>query len=111
MSEKKSEIKFTVQLDENRMPEKISWHATEAGFAGEKSCKGLMISIFDEHEKNTLKIDLWTKEMMVEEMDRFFAETLMSMADTYSKATSNKEMTDSISEFARDFAKKTGVTK
>lgn len=106
-----SNISFKIQLDEKRLPAEIEWEASEAGFAGKNKCKGIMVSIFDEAEKNTLKIDLWTKDMMVDEMNRFFSETLMSMADTYIKATGDQEMTNSLQTFARDFAKKTGVLK
>ena len=109
--EYKSEIKFTVHLDETRLPVKINWEATEAGFVGEKTCKGIMVSIFDEAENNTLKIDLWTKEMLIDEMNRFFSETFMTMADTYSKATGNAEISNSIKQFASDFADKTGILK
>jgi len=79
---KKSEIKFTVSLDEQKQPLAIEWQADESGVEGVKSCKSLMISLWDEREKSTLRIDLWTKDMMVNEMQRFFYESLSSMADT-----------------------------
>ena len=104
-----SEIKFNVHLDETRLPLKIEWSATESGFADNKACKAMLVSIFDEKEKNTLKIDLWTNEMLVDEMKQFFAETLSALGDTYLNATGETEAAESIRQFARDFAKKAGI--
>ena len=106
---KTSEINFKVTLDENNLPLGINWEADSMNESG--SSKSVFIALWDSKENNTLKIDLWTKEMMIEEMNRFFAETFLSMADTYSKATGQKEITESIREFANSFAKKTGVMK
>lgn len=106
-----SEIKFTIHLDEQKLPERIEWHATEAGFTGGRDCKGIMISLFDKTEKSTFKIDLWTKEMEVPEMSRFFAETFISMADTYFKATGDEEMTEGIRTFAKSFAERSGFAE
>lgn len=108
-TKKTSEIKFTVHLDEAKLPVKIDWYASDAGLGDNKTCKALMISLFDEKEATTLKIDLWTKDMLVDEMKRFFAETFMSMADTYDNATGDKEMTEGMRKFAREFAEKAGV--
>ncbi len=104
-----SEIKFNVHLDASRLPVKIDWTATESGFADNKGCKAMLVSIFDEKEKNTLKIDLWTNEMLIEEMKQFFAETLSALGDTYQNATGETEAAESIRQFARDFAKKAGI--
>lgn len=108
---KTSEIKFTVKLDENKLPVGIDWNASDAGLTDNKSCKALMVSVFDEKEKNTFKIDLWTKDMMVDEMKRFFFETFMSMADTFERATGEKELSEEIKKFTEWFGKKTEVIK
>ena len=108
---KKSEIKFSIVLDEKNLPETIKWKADASGMEGEKPCKSIMISLWDSPDNGTLRIDLWTKQMMVEEMQRFFYETFVSMADTYQRATHEKEIAGVIREFAKVFGEKTKVLK
>src|ERR1039458_7316302 len=85
MVAKTFELKFTVQVDENHLPLAIDWE-TDDGNERSKS-KSVLIGLWDSNEKNTLRIDLWTKEMSVDEMKRFFHQNLLSMADTFKKAT------------------------
>lgn len=106
---KKSEIKFTVTLDEFKQPVSIDWQAEDSGIEGVKACKSLMIALWDEKEKSTLRIDLWTKEMMVNEMQRFFYESLNSMADTYMRATNDDSTAAELREFSLKFAKKASM--
>ena len=102
---KNSEIKITVELDENKMPEKIDWEATDAGFDGKKDARTLMLSLWDPNEKLTLGIDLWTKEMMVEDMKAHFYQMFQKMADTFERSTQGVEGANMIRDFADDFAK------
>ena len=76
---------------------------------GEKTCKAMLLSFFDEDTRDTLKIDLWTKEMQVVEMDRFFYQNLRAMADTYFRATKNQELANHMQQFANYFGEKTEV--
>lgn len=108
---KTSEIKFSVTLDESRMPESIRWTADDSGVAGEKEGSAVMISIWDPKDSCTLKIDLWTKKMMVEEMQHLFYETLRSMADTYKRSTNDEKASAEITAFAQRFGQMTGVLK
>lgn len=103
---KKSEIKFTVKLDDDNVPAAIYWEATDADFQGEKACDAIMISIWDKEEKNALSIDLWTKDMLVGEMNAHFFLTLLKMADSYQRATNNEELAEMIRRFAEGFADK-----
>jgi gliding motility-associated protein GldC len=101
---KQSEIKFTVTLDENNLPEKIDWSATDGG---EKSTsKSVMIALWDAQENNTLRIDLWTKDMMVDEMKQFYHQCLLSMADTFERATGEAESAKDMRRFAQSFGEK-----
>lgn len=104
-----SEIKFNVTLDETRVPEAITWSATESGIDGVKPCNAIMLSIWDPKDRGTLRIDLWTKEMMVEDMKKFFFENFMAMADTYMRATNDSENTKEIKKFAEEFLHNTGM--
>ena len=103
---KEAEINFVVKLDEDNSPSEIFWGASEADFEGLKPCESLMISMWDRVEKNTLSIDLWTKDIEVGEMSAHFYFTFMKMADTYQRATNNTELSEIIRNFAREFAGK-----
>ena len=103
---KKSEIKIFVELDDQKMPINIEWEATDAGFDGKKPAKTLMLSLWDEKENVTLGIDLWTKEMTVEEMNVHYHQMLFKMAETFEKATLNKEAASLLRDFSSEFARK-----
>lgn len=101
---KSSEIKFTVHLDEHHVPEKIDWEASDAN--EKSSCKAMLTSLWDENENNTLRIDLWTKDMLVDDMKRFFHQTIVTMSDTLERATGETEMAKEMKEFGTHFAEK-----
>ncbi len=100
-----SEIKFIVQLDENRVPEKLHWTAQDGGVELEES-KAIMLSIWDNKNKETLRIDLWTKDMQVDEMKVFFHQTLVAMSETYHRATADEKMAATMKDFCDYFAEK-----
>lgn len=101
---KQSEINFKVTLDDNNLPEKIDWSATEGG--EQSSSKAVMIALWDAKENNTLRIDLWTKDMMVDEMKQFYHQCLLSMADTFDRATGEAETAKEMRGFAQHFGEK-----
>lgn len=100
-----SEIKFTVELDENKIPEKLKWDAKDGGIENE-STKAVLISVWDDKKKETLKMDLWTKDMPLNEMQHFFHQTLLSMSDTFLRATNDEKMTATMRDFCEYFAEK-----
>lgn len=106
-----SEIKFTVTLDDKKLPEKIEWEATDAGFEGKKEGKTMMISVWDKDENATLSIDLWTKEMLIDDMNIHFHQIFNKLAETYERATKNKEVADMVRGFSSDFADKVEIIK
>ena len=103
---KEAEIKFSIKLDDNNIPVAIFWEASDSEFDGKKACDSVMISIWDKEEKNTLSLDLWTRDMIVGEMNAHFFLTFMKMAETYERATKNKEVANMIKGFANDFTTK-----
>lgn len=106
MSQKiNSEINFFIELDENRVPEKLSWSAKDGGVDAEDA-KAVMLSIWDSKVQETLRIDLWTKDMPVDEMKLFFHQTLVAMADTFERATGDEKMTATMKDFCDYFAEK-----
>ena len=107
-SKNKSQLVFDVDLDENMVPEKISWTAENQQTS---ECKAFMTSLWDDKESNTMRIDLWTKEMMIEEMRHFFVQSLITMADTFQRATNDSESAEELRNFSKEFGKKLGVIK
>jgi gliding motility-associated protein GldC len=105
-----SEIKFLVELDHNRVPEKLSWTAQDGGVEAEEA-KAMMLSIWDAKAQETMRIDLWTKDMPVDEMKVFFHQTLVAMADTYNRATADEKMTATMKDFCDYFAEKLELKK
>jgi len=102
----KSNINIQVELDDEKMPELIEWNAPGGGVDGMQKAQALLLGLWDAHEKSALRIDLWTKKMMVDEMNDFFYQTFFGMADTYLRATKNKELAAEMKEFAKNFLKK-----
>jgi gliding motility-associated protein GldC len=106
---KTSEIKFKVTVDENNLPVSIEWDAPDSG---EKSkCKSVMIALWDEKENNTLRIDLWTKDMMVDEMKKFYHQNIMTLTDTYLRATGDTKTANSVTAIFSQVGKDIGVIK
>ena len=101
-----SKITVDVTLDENRVPESITWNATDNVAGSAQKAKGMILSFWDGAEKTALRVDLWTKEMMVDEMADFFYQTIMTMADTYDRATHQHELVDDMKTFAKSFYEK-----
>ena len=99
----KSTITIDVLMDENKIPETIVWNASDSGADQAQKAKALMLAFWDGAEKAALRIDLWTKDMMVDEMADFFYQTMMTMADTYGRATNHAELVDEMKAFAKDF--------
>lgn len=101
-----SQINIKVELDEEKMPEKIEWLAPDGGVDTPQEAKAILLGLWDGQEKSALRIDLWTKKMMVDEMNDFFYQTFFGMADTYVRATKNGELANELKEFAKSFHKK-----
>jgi gliding motility-associated protein GldC len=105
-----SKIELNVVLDENRVPEKLNWSAQDGGVNNEEA-KAVMLSVWDSKAQETLKIDLWTKDMPVDEMKLFFHQTLVTMSDTFLRATQDEKMTATMKDFCDYFADKLELKK
>lgn len=99
---KESKIEVTVRLDENQVPESIEWEATD-GVAKTES-KAMLLTFWDKKEGNSMRMDLWTKEMTVDEMKMFYFQSFMTMADTFERATNESEVANQMKEFGQWFA-------
>ena len=103
-------IELKVKLDENRVPEKLSWTAEDGGIKNEEA-KAMMLSVWDSKAQETLRVDLWTKDMPVDEMKLFFHQTLVEMSNTYQRATNDEKMTATMKDFCDYFAEKLDLKK
>lgn len=107
-SNRKSNIKIEVGLDDNNVPETLSWSAVDGGVENQNT-KALLLSVWDDLNKEALRVDLWTKDMPMEEMKMFFHQVFSTMANTYETATSEKEVALKIRLFAEEFAVAAGI--
>lgn len=89
---KKSTINFTVQLDDNNIPDKILWDATDKPDPGLTETKAISIALWDHLQKNTLRIDLWAKDMPVDEMKRFYIDCIGGIAQSILSSTNDEFM-------------------
>lgn len=105
-----SKIELTVELDENKVPEKLSWSAEEGGIV-DKDAKAILLSVWDDKAKEALRIDLWTKVMSVDDMKMFFHQTLVGMSDTFNRATQDAKMSATMKDFCDYFAEKLELKK
>ena len=106
----KSVINIDVALDENRVPEKLSWTARDGGVV-DQDTKAIMLSVWDSKPQESMRIDLWTKDMPVDEMKLFFHQTLVSMSETFERATGDKQMSETMKDFCDYFAEKLELKK
>lgn len=102
----KSTISINIDLDENKVPQQISWNASDSTADMAQLAKSMMVAFWDGADKSALRIDLWTKDMMVDEMADFYYQNMMGMADTYLRATQQQELVDEMKKFAKEFYRK-----
>ena len=102
----KSTIQIDVLLDPNKIPEQISWQATDSSAEMAQRAKAMCIAFWDGSDKTALRIDLWTKEMMVDEMGDFYYQMLMGMADSFKRSTNQEGLSNEMKNFAKDFFEK-----
>lgn len=110
MANHTSKIELNIELDENKVPEKLHWTAEDGGISNEEA-KAMMLAVWDGEAKETLRIDLWTKDMPVDEMKQFFHQTLVEMSNTFQRATQDDKMTATMKDFCDYFAEKLELTK
>jgi len=108
---KKAEIKLTIDMDENNVPDSIMWESTDSQTKEALPVKSMMLALWDHNYKNTLRIDLWTKDMPVDDMKRFFYETLQTMGDSFLRATGETNIVEDLRDYCAHFADKMEISK
>lgn len=98
-----STIKIDILLDPNKIPEQISWNATDSTADMAQKAKAMCLAFWDGQDKTAMRIDLWTKDMMMDEMIDFYYQMMMTMADTLKRSTQQQELSDDMKTFAKNF--------
>lgn len=101
---RKSEINFTIELDEQKFPDKIYWDATDNPNEGINETRAVAIAVWDQYHKSTLKIDLWTKQMEVFDMKQFYIEIMRGIADTLVNSTGDTQAAKKIDNLCKELA-------
>lgn len=102
----KSTITIDVLLDPNKIPDQIHWQASDSTADMNQKAKAMCLAFWDAADKSALRIDLWTKDMMVDEMGDFFYQMLTTMADTFKRATNQDALSEEMKTFAKGFIEK-----
>ena len=105
---RKTKITIDIELDENHVPEKMTWNAEDGGIQHQET-KAIMVSVWDEKAMEALRIDLWTKDMPVDHMKRFYHQIIVSLGQTYLRATGEEDVSQWLEEVAEDFAVKSAI--
>ncbi len=100
---KKAEIKLQIELDEQNVPEQINWSSSDGESTDELPAKAMFLALWDSQYKNSMRIDLWTKDMPYDEMKRFFYETLQTLGDTFIRSAGGDPMADKVIGDLRDY--------
>lgn len=107
---KQTSIAIEIGLDENKIPEEIHWSAPDGGVEHQEA-KAMMLAFWDPGQKETMRMDLWVKDMPVDQMQQFFHQTLVTMSDTYFRATQDEKMQATMRDFCDYFAEKLNLIK
>ncbi len=103
-----TQITINVELDDNHIPESITWNAEDGGVENQPT-KATMISVWDEKAMEALRIDLWTKDMPLDQMKMFIHQIFVSLGQTYHRASGEEDVAAWIEEMAEEFAVKSAI--
>ncbi len=101
-----SNININVQLDADKVPQQITWSATGSPAETPQKAKAMFLAFWDGVDKSAMRIDLWTKGMMIDEMADFYYQLLITMGDTFQRATKHDTLSEDMKIFAKEFQKK-----
>ena len=105
---KKEKFSVEVIMDENLIPEELEWHSSQGKGQSDKASAAL-IYLWNAQKNETFSLDLWTKKMSVEEMNKMMFQTIMTLANSYEKATSEDQLANAMRDFAEFFGEKTEI--
>ena len=99
----KRSIRIIVTLEENPVPDHLSWAAPDGGI-DQQETHAMFLSTWDKETQESARIDLWTKEMPVDQMRVFVHQTLVGIRNSYMKATQDVEMGEAFQQFCDYFS-------
>ena len=104
----KQTLKFEVELDENNLPNSIKMLEEKASNSS-IDLKTLMIAGWDAKRKETLRVDIWTKDMPVNDMFIMYHQNMMGMATSLEKSTGQNKLANALRDYCDFFAKETKI--
>ena len=104
----KQTLKFEVELDENNLPNSIKMLKEKASNSS-IDLKALMIAGWDAKRKETLRVDIWTKDMPVNDMFIMYHQNMMGMATSLEKSTGQNKLANALRDYCDFFAKETKI--
>ena len=102
---KKSEIKFLVSLDKDNIPNKIEWNAEDSSNEKLSETKSISLSLWDHTKMNTLRIDLWTKDMKTNDMKKFYVDCIGGLGQSILNSTGDEFMSKETNNLCEKFIK------
>lgn len=105
---KKEKFSIDVLMDENLIPEDLHWNSSQGNGQSEKASAAL-IYLWNAQKNETFSLDLWTKKMSIEEMNKMMFQTIMTLANSYEKATSEDQLANAMRDFGEFFGEKTEI--
>lgn len=104
----KKTLKFEVEIDENNLPNNIKMIGEETKNTA-IMLKALMVAAWDASKKETLRVDIWTKDMPVNDMFILYHQNLMGMATSLEKSTGEEKLAQALRDYCSFFAEKTKI--
>ena len=104
----KQTLKFEVELDENNLPNSIKMLEEKASNSS-IDLKALLIAAWDAKRKETLRVDIWTKDMPVNDMFIMYHQNMMGMATSLEKSTGQNKLANALRDYCDFFAKETKI--
>ncbi len=98
----KKNISINVTLDANQLPEEIVWEANN-DMAQPIHLKSLFVAGWDEANRTTATLSIWTKDLRKDEMQQTFVQSIMTLATSYEKATGDKGMVTALRKFIDNY--------
>jgi gliding motility-associated protein GldC len=103
--ERTSDIRIRVGTNPEGV-QSIHWEADDGLEGGVQVAQAMILALWDPEQRNAMRIDLWTPGFTVDDMNDFVYQTLLSLADSYVRATNNQDLMLEIKNFARTFAQR-----
>ena len=106
MSNRKSQIRINVKTNENNVPESIHWTAEDGGVENAHA-KAMMLALWD--DETILCALICGTKMTVDEMKQFVHQTLLTMADSFERATGEHNISEDLRDYCHHFADKMNI--